>query len=139
VPAAAIVPALVVSLSSVAACHGEREEARRAEAGRIAHAVEALRNAPNEAKRPLLSALERESCSSNDVCAVKKDCTTAYSATLDALDALAAVRHAARDPGPLPSNVAVLLTRTEADLRRAQDLATKCADAEAALRRSHHL
>ena len=38
-------------------CRGEREQAQRAEAGRIAHAIGALREAANDTKAPRILAL----------------------------------------------------------------------------------
>jgi hypothetical protein len=50
------------------------------------------------------------------------------------------VRHSVQGLAPgMEQQEALLLSQAEAALRRAKDLAAKCADAEAALRRSYRL
>jgi hypothetical protein len=129
----------MLAASLMTACHGEGAEARRAEAGRITHSVQALRDAPNEGKKPPLAALQREACSADDLCALQKKCVAAYSLEVAALDAVAAVRRAIKDPGPLPTEAANLLGQAKADLDRAQELASTCADLEGAAVRRYSL
>jgi hypothetical protein len=123
----------------VTGCKLESEEARRGEAGNVTHAVEALRNAPNESKRPFLTALESTTCRSDDVCALKKTCVEAYSLELGALDALSAVRKDTSGGDSLGTAAVELLGRAEQDLTRSHDLATTCADLEGAARRRYAL
>jgi hypothetical protein len=125
-----------VTLVSVA-CHGEAVEARRAEAGRIAEAVRVLRVAAPEEKRPLLKSLGEIRCSAEDLCALRKSCQDAYALELSATDGIAAVRHAVREPDPVPTEAAALLAQSEGELRRAVDLTKACADSEAETRRRY--
>lgn len=124
---------------AVVACHGEAAEARRAEAGRIAEAVRALRAAPNDAKRPLLRLLHDAPCSAADLCGLRKSCEDAYGLELSALDGISAVRRAVRTADAVPPEAAQLLTRSEGDLRRAAELTKACADNEGEARRRYSL
>jgi hypothetical protein len=130
----------VLGASAIVACHGEGDEARRAEAGRVARAVQALRDAPNDEKRVRLGALRQERCTAEDVCALRDTCVAAYSLEVAALDSIDAVRRATREPAaPVPSGAGELLARAEAELRRAEGLTKSCADLEGAARRAHRL
>jgi hypothetical protein len=120
--------------------HGENDEAARVEAGRVARAVEALRQAPNGQKAPLLSALRNVTCTASDVCALKNSCVAAYSLELGALDALRAVRRATENEGaPVPSAATDVLSRVETDLSRAALDEKACADSESDLERKYSL
>ena len=122
------------------ACHGEGDQAARSEAGALARGVQVLRDAPNDAKRPFLSALEALPCSAADRCDLKKGCDAAYSLQVQAWDAIAAVRAATRDStAVVPPEAALLLSRSSADLARASALAKECADLEGAARRRYAL
>jgi hypothetical protein len=130
---------LFVVLSGCRA-HGESAEAVRAEAGQVARAVRTLRDAPNEAKAPLLDALSATPCSANDVCAARDACAAAYGIQVQALENLHAVRRAATgSTDPVPSAAVDVLARAESDLRRAADQEKACADLEAALTKKYGL
>jgi hypothetical protein len=134
--------ALGLLAAATAACHGEREEALRAEAGRVAEAVRKLREAPNPAKPPLRKALDATSCTTEDTCGLKKSCANAYALQERALEGLAAVRHAttgASAAEPVPSAAAALLSDVTANLERAKTLSKDCADLEGAVRRKYSL
>jgi hypothetical protein len=120
------------------ACHGEADEARRVEAGRIARAVHTLRVAPNDAKRPLFAALKSEKCSFDEACTFQSTCVSAYQLELDALDSIAAVRREMDGPIVTPESVK-LLAQAETGLTRAKELSKTCADLEGALRRKYNL
>jgi hypothetical protein len=124
------------------ACHGEREEALRAEAGRVAEAVRKLREAPNPEKAPLRRALEAISCTADDTCGLKKSCSDAYALQERALDGLGAVRHAtagASAAEPVPNPAVTLLSEVTAGLERAKERAKECADLEGTVRRKYSL
>jgi len=123
----------------LAGCRGEKDEAHRAEAGRIAHAVEALRAAEASGRPPLLKALEQEACESADVCATKEKCLEAYGLERQALESLRAVRRAANADAPLPEQAPALLAQAESVLTRSREVAKACADLEGSLRRAHAL
>ena len=143
-PSRAIIAALFIAAAMAAACRNssptEKEEAARAEAGRVAHQVKTLRDADNAQKPVLLRALDQIPCTAPDVCSVKKTCSEAYTLQETALTALSTVRHSVQGLVPgLDQQEALLLSEAEAALGRAKDLAAKCADAEAALRRRYRL
>ena len=134
----------VLTAASVAsvACHGERDEEVRAEAGRVAEAVRKLREAPNAEKAPLRKALEATVCTEADTCGLRKSCAEAYVMQERALEGVSAVRHAtsgASAAEPVASSAAALLSEVTAGLERAKTLAKGCADQEAALRRKYSL
>jgi hypothetical protein len=137
--------ALLLTAVMAAACRNgsaptEKDEAARGEAGRVAHQVKTLRDADNAQKPVLLKALEGTPCTIEDVCAVKKTCSEAYALQETALAALSTVRHSVQGLAPgMEQQQASLLSQAEAALGRAKDLAAKCADAEAALRRHYRL
>lgn len=130
---------LVAASLGVAACHQQSEESRKAEAAVVARAVEALRQAPNDGKRPLLKALEATPCEAADVCSLKKACTAAYTLEQTALDGLRAVRAQSKTGAGLGAEAVELLTSVEKDLARSRDLAKACADLEAKARRQYSL
>jgi hypothetical protein len=104
----------------------------------VAYAVQALREAPHDATRPLLDALSRVPCSVEDVCLLRRRCVDAYALHSGALDALAAVRHAAsRSDEPVPVGAASLLGRAAEDLRRSAELQKACVDLEGEVRRRY--
>ncbi len=129
----------VAAVLSSVACHGERAEARRGEAGRVTHATEALRWAPHDGKRPFLEALKGLECSGSDLCALKKTCTDAYTLLVEIEDELGAVRRATADARAPAPRAAALLAETEAKLHRSAELARRCADAEAVVRSRYGL
>ena len=136
--------ALTTMLAALAAagCHGERDEARRADVARVGEAVRKLREAPNAEKDPLLKALRGIPCSNGDACDLRRTCVDAYALEERALDSLKTVRRAtasASEAEPVPSAAATLLSEASRDLERAKDMATACADQEGALRRKYSL
>jgi hypothetical protein len=132
--------ALGLGALAFVACHGEADEAHRAEAGRVARAVQSLRDAPNDEKRARLVALRQQPCTVEDVCALRDTCVTAYSLEVEALDSIAAVRRATREPSaPVPPGAGELLARAETEMHRAEGLTKSCADLEGAARRTHRL
>jgi hypothetical protein len=129
----------VAALAASVACGGEAEQARRSEAGRLAEAVRRLRDAANADKRPFLLLLRETPCVAADACALRKTCVDAYSLETAAFDAIMAVRHATASGSPVPDGAAALLSRSEAELRRAAELTRTCADLEATARRNYRL
>jgi hypothetical protein len=57
-----------------------------ASAGHVARAIEAVRNAPNDAKRAPLDALSKTACASPEVCAVRDACSKAYTLHVEAVE-----------------------------------------------------
>ena len=122
-------------------CHGEAEQAQRAEAARIAHAVDALRDAPNAAKAPRLKALEQMPCSVPDVCELQRVCVDAYRRQVHALDGVSAVRdELAGDAGPqAAASAAALLGASRKELSAAHTGARHCADLQGSAVRKYKL
>lgn len=117
-------------------CPSESRERERAEIGRLVFAVDALRAAPNEQKAPHLAALRAEAPVTAQGKELRDLCVEAYSIEAGALDAIAAVRHAARaDAGGDPVSALALLSRAEAELERSRGLMSRCADREGEARR----
>lgn len=133
-------PARALSaLLLIAGCHGEAEQARRTEAGRISHAVDNLRNVSNDTKAPYLAALERMSCSAPDLCELKRACVDAYRHQIHALSATHAVRRELQGdsgPGVAPSAAASLVSAQQ-ELEKAERQAHHCADLQGAVERRY--
>jgi hypothetical protein len=128
----------IFALSSCAAgCKGEREQAERAEAGRIAHAIAALREADNDAKPPRIAALDREECTSQEICELKRACVEAYRLHVRGLEASrVASRALDSDAGSQSGQrIAELVSASERDLVRARELVQRCSDLESAAAR----
>ena len=115
----------------VAGCKGEREQAERAEAGRITHAVAALREADNTAKPPRIAVLDRESCTSEALCELKRVCLDAYRLHVRGLEASRVATRALDADGSQPDkSVAELVLASERDLVKARELVQRCSDLE---------
>ena len=129
--------ATTITLVLAAGCKGEREQAERAEAGRITHAIAALREAENEAKPPRIAALDRETCTSQELCELKRACVEAYRLHVRGLEASRiASRALDADAGrQAGERVAELVTASERDLVRARELVQRCSDQESAVAR----
>jgi len=127
----------IAALVSVA-CHGEADEARRADVGRVSEAVRKLREAPNEAKRPLLLALQQTPCAADDAVTLRKSCSDAYEPLLAALDDIGAVRFAMQSGASKAVDV-TLLQRSESRLKEAEMLTKACADLEGAMKRRYSI
>ncbi len=128
---------LVLSALSLLGCRSQEARALEAEAARIGRAVDALRDAPNEAKAPLLGALEAEACDDSETCGLKALCSRAYSRHVEGLDKSARVKAMlAPDAGAEQAGAAVaLLKEAESALAEAAQLTEDCAAKQGELRR----
>lgn len=133
--------AALTALVLLSACHGEAEQAHRTEAGRIAHAVENLRNAPNARKAPYLTSLERMPCSVPDVCELKRTCVDAYQRQLSVLASVQAVRHELKhDAAPAAAaSAAGVLDSAQKALLDARRRTEHCADLQGTVSRRYGL
>ena len=114
----------------VGACHDEEKLAQLREASATVRAVEQLRNAPNDQKRPLLMALEKLKCTAQDVCDLQRVCTKAYRRHQSALDSARALRHSmGQDGGTAKQSAksAQLLSHAKRELERARFMTRQCA------------
>jgi len=118
-------------------CRSTEARALEAEAARIGRAVDALRDAPNEAKAPLLRALETEACEHPDGCGLKALCSRAYARHVEGLDKSARVKALlVPDAGTERAHAAAaLLKEAEAALGEAARLTEDCAAKQGELRR----
>jgi hypothetical protein len=130
---------VVAAASAAAACHGDRAQAARSEAGEIARAVQMIRDAPNDGKRVLLPQLREMTCTAPDRCTLKLVCAGAYGEQIAALDELEVLRVAARDGGDLPPQASLLSNRATLELAQAKQLAEQCVDLEGDARRRYAL
>lgn len=130
-----------MALALLTACHGEAEQAHRTEAGRVAHAVDNLRNASNAKKGPFLTSLERMPCSVPDVCELKRTCVDAYQRQLKALAGVRAVRRSlARDAAPgAAASAAGVLDSAQKELVDAKHRTEHCADLQGTVTRRYGL
>jgi len=130
-PSAFLVAAIALVVTALG-CKGEREQAERAEAGRIAHAIAALRDAPNEAKPPRIAALDSEKCTSEALCELKRVCVDAYRTHVRGLEAARIAARALDSDGESQARerIAELVAASERDLVRARELVRRCSDLE---------
>jgi len=128
---------------AVWACEDEQERARQAEAAALVRAINQLRDAPNEAKRPLHKALSKLPCGSDDLCDLKRICYKAYQRHLRALDSARALRHALGDGGaPAPAasaKTAKLADDAQRFLERARFLNRRCLRRQGRIERAYDL
>jgi hypothetical protein len=119
-------------------CSGRREQQERAEAGRLGRAIDVLREAPNEGKRPLLRALENEPCSVAELCTLKQTCVEAYTRHLRALDGVQASRRALESRDETDSRrVAELVRISELELGAARKIGERCAELRGEVQRRY--
>jgi hypothetical protein len=127
-------------LSSVIGCgKTEQQIERRREAERMVYALESLRNAPNDAKPPLLKALEGVACTLDDVCALKRICVEGYQVHLRALAGARAARHAVESDAGAHKKTAELLGQSARWLEEAAHKTRQCADLEGEIVRKYKL
>ena len=118
-----------LALLCLPACHS-REAELAASAGQVARAVEALRNAPNEAKAPLIASLEKSECRDAKACELKATCVSAYRLLESARGASANAKAllGKRDGGaPAAVEAALEVNRAQSELERARELSERCA------------
>ena len=130
----------LLALALVASAGCRSSEARRfeAEVAGLGQHIDALRDAPNAAKRPLLAALDGAACESSDACELKTVCVSAYTRHLDALGAKDRVRALLAEPdggSGAALAAAAELARAERDLDLSQTQTERCASLQADLRR----
>jgi hypothetical protein len=136
------VVALTLLAGAVGACDDEEKLARLREASETVRTVEQLRNAPNDAKRPRLAALEKLTCTAQDVCDLQRICTKAYRRHQSALDSARALRHAIGQDGGTSKQAAQaskLLSKAKRELERARFMTRQCARQQGRVVRAYDL
>jgi hypothetical protein len=132
-----VIRALALTALLVLACGSRVDPEAQRSAGRIAHAVEQLRNAPNASKATALGELGKLPCTGPDVCETRAACQTAYSQHIDALNLTAAAKLKLTEGDGAES--AKLLGAAEEKLGQAARLVSLCTERESALRRRYKL
>jgi len=118
------------------ACESDAEA--KAEAGKLSHAIDSLRDADNSAKRPALEQLRALPCSRPETCGVQSACVAAYELHLRGLDGVAQGKQQAL-AGDAGADLPALIAAAQDSLERAKGLAQKCADAQGELARRYRL
>jgi hypothetical protein len=128
---------LLASALALIGCRSQEARALEAEAARLGRAIDALRDAPNEAKTPLLRALDAEACDHTETCGLKALCSRAYTRHVEGLDKSARVKALlAPDAGAHQAReAALLLGEAESAVGEARKLTEDCAAKQGELRR----
>jgi hypothetical protein len=132
----------LLAATAAGACRGQQEQARKQEASALIHAIEQLRSAPNEGKRPQLLALEELPCKGEQLCRLQRVCKRAYQRHLRALESTRSVRHALRTDGGMPdagTQAAELMSKARQDLERARILTRRCTELQGEVARRFRL
>jgi hypothetical protein len=135
-----VVVVLVALVSPLSACSGDRERKQKAEVARVAHAVDVLREAPNEAKRPLLKALQATACVESDACELRRVCGDAYASHLAAIEGSRAVS-AQLQAGVIGNerDIAQLMAASKRALELGKQQSHACTELESTLKRRYRL
>jgi len=120
----------------LSACSQRDTEAQRS-AGRVARAIEVLRNAPNDGKASALKALGALPCEGPDVCETRDTCRSAYALHVDSVNLTAAARQKAADGRDL--DAANLLGSAQQLLKDSAGKVQDCIGRESALKRRYKL
>ncbi|MFZ5891659.1 MAG: hypothetical protein ACOY0T_11450 [Myxococcota bacterium] len=117
-------------VGSLLGCRSSEARAREAEFARLGQAIDALRNAPNEAKAPLIAALDNAECRDAKACELKQTCVSAYRQLDSARSATAHAKDLLAQPdGGASAAVAAALevNRAQTELASARELTERCA------------
>ena len=109
---------------------------QKAEAGRISHAVDAIRTAPNDQKQQLFAALSSAACVTPDLCEFKRICSSGYELHLRGLADTVRAKGLLTS-GAAPAEVSNALSAASDELRKAEPLIGNCADAQGAAHRKY--
>lgn len=129
--------ALGLSLCLAVACgSSERAEAQRS-AGRVAHAIETVRKAPNLDKAEGLRGLTEVACTGADVCATRDVCRAAYALHVEATRLTQAAKLQVLRGQSLEA--AKVLGAAQEKLGEARRQVADCTEREGSLRRRYRL
>ncbi len=120
----------------LSACSFGPSASQKAEAGRISHAIDGLREAPNASKRERFGALASAPCETPDLCQLKQLCVAGYTAHLHALAETARAKALLAEPRS-ESEAANVLDRAQSELAEAATQLAGCADAQGAAQRRY--
>ena len=110
----------------------------KAEAGRLNHAIEQLRGAPNPKKGELLDALKSVHCETADLCELQRVCVEGYGQHVFALRETARAKSLLATPDGA-AEAATILDFAQRELAHAAPKINHCADAQGATQRKYKL
>lgn len=110
----------------------------KAEAGRINHAIEQLRAAPNAQKGELLDALKSVSCETAELCELQRLCVDGYGQHVFALGEIARAKSLVGTPASA-AEAAGILESAQSELAEAAPKVSHCADAQGVAQRKYKL
>jgi hypothetical protein len=110
----------------------------KAEAGRINHAIDQLRLAPNPQKGALLDALKSVSCENPELCELQRVCVEGYGQHVFALAETARAKSLLIAPDGA-AEAARILDFAQSELAQAAPKISHCADAQGATQRKYKL
>lgn len=133
------VPCIALFASmTLCACRSEAERELSREVASVAHAVNQLREAPNNAKETPLAGLRAMTCKSAPACELQQVCASAYTLHLEAVK-MAAQAAQLGNAGYGPQLAADLLARAEKQLADAKLAAEHCVELEGDFTRRYKL
>jgi hypothetical protein len=110
----------------------------KAEAGRISHAINQLRAAPNTQKNELLDALKSVACQTAELCELQRVCVDGYGQHVFALAETARAKSLIATPDGA-AEAARILDFAQSELAQAAPKISHCADAQGATQRKYKL
>jgi hypothetical protein len=128
---------LFAASCQLVACGSSQDAVAQQSAGRIARAIEVVRDAPNTGKALALGALAKAACVGPDVCETKGACQSAYALHVEATNLTQAAKLKLGQGDA--AEAAKLLGASERKLSEASPKVEACLEREAALRRRYKL
>jgi len=119
------------------ACSSSEDALAKQSAGRVARAIEVVRDAPNASKATALAELAKLSCSGPDVCETRDACQAAYALHVEATTLTQAAKLKLNEGDSAAA--AKLLGASEQKLSAASAQVETCMTRESALRRRYKL
>jgi hypothetical protein len=110
----------------------------KAEAGRISHAIDQLRLAPNPQKGELLDTLKGLNCQAAELCELQRVCIDGYGQHVFALTETARAKSLMNTAGGA-AEAARILDFAQSELAQAAPKISHCADAQGATQRKYKL
>jgi hypothetical protein len=121
---------------SLCRCSLGPSASQKAEAGQISRAIDLLRDAPNAQKNALFAQLQRASCETPDLCALKQMCSAGYAMHLGGLSETARAKALLADGGA-DAEVSQALEAAKTALSQAEPQIAQCADAQGVAHRKY--
>jgi len=135
-PLSALLAAASAALAALA-CSSSQDGLAQQSAGRLARAIEVVRDAPNAGKAKALAELGKLSCTGPEVCETRDICQAAYALHVEATTLTQAAKLKLGDGDPTAA--AQLLGAAQQKLSQASAKVETCTTHESALRRRYKL